>query len=289
MQDSSSESVIAGSVRRSIADALSRIRLGAIQWLILCAAALVIAIMLGTGYFALQFRERALEVAERELNNTALLLSRHFDQQLSDLQHVHDDVVSYMQADVVETADEFERKMSTLSAHEMLRVKLAALPHVGGLNLFNAKGWLINSSEMWPVPDVSVADRRYFKEFTSGMPTPEVIVEPVVSKVTKIWTTIFARKIVDRNGEIIGFASRGVEPCHFEDFVASLALNNDTVISMIHRDGTIIARYPRTTRSSAGTSPFARRFSGLWPWTAISPGVSRARCRGRTGSAQSGR
>ena len=153
-----------------------------------------------------------------------------------------------MRADGVETADEFERKMSTLSAHEMLRVKLAALPHAGGLHLFNAKGWLINSSEIWPVPDVSIADRRYFKEFTSGKPTPDVIVEPVVSKVTNIWTTVFARKIVDRHGEIIGFASRGVEPTHFEDFVASLALSSDTAISMIHHDGTIIARYPRNDK-----------------------------------------
>ena len=69
----------------------SRARLGAIQWLILCGAALVIAIALGTGYLALQFRERALEVSERELNNSALLLSRHFDQQLADLQHVHNE------------------------------------------------------------------------------------------------------------------------------------------------------------------------------------------------------
>ena len=78
-----------------MAGALSRIRWGVVQWLIVCAAAMVIAIMLGTGYFALQFRERALEVAERELDNTALLLSRHFDQQLGDLQHVRDDVVAY--------------------------------------------------------------------------------------------------------------------------------------------------------------------------------------------------
>ncbi len=76
-----------------------RIRLSAIQWLILSAAALVIAITLGTGYFALQYRERALEVAERELNNSALLLSRHFDQQLRDLQHVQEDVVSGLRAD----------------------------------------------------------------------------------------------------------------------------------------------------------------------------------------------
>ena len=185
-----------------MAGALSRMRLGVVQWLILCAAAMVIAIMLGTGYFALQFRERALEVAERDLNNTALLLSRHFDQQLSDLQHVHDDVVAYMRSDQVGTSDEFEKRMSTLSAHEMLRTRLATLPHVGGLNLFNAKGWLINSSEMWPVADVNVQDRRYFQEFTSGKSTAEVIVEPVISKVTKVWTTVFARKIVDRNGEI---------------------------------------------------------------------------------------
>jgi diguanylate cyclase (GGDEF)-like protein len=244
----SSDSVISGSLRQTVVGALSRIRFGAIQWLVLCAAVLVIAITLGTAYFALQFRERALEVAERELNNTALLLSRHFDQQLGDLQHVHDDVVSYMQAGWVDTGDEFERKMSTFGAHQMLRAKLAALPHVGGLNLFNARGSLINSSEIWPAPVVSIAERRYFKEFTSGKPSPDVIVEPAVSQVTGIWTTIFARKIVGRHGEIIGFASRGVEPSHFEDFVASLALDSDTAITMIHRDGTIIARYPHIDR-----------------------------------------
>ncbi len=67
----------------------------------------------------------------------------------------------------------------------MLRAKLAALPHVGGLNLFNVKGRLINSSEMWPVADADITDRRYFREFTSGRPTPDVIVEPAVSKVTR--------------------------------------------------------------------------------------------------------
>ena len=144
----------------------------------------------------------------------------------------------------------------------MLRTKLAVLPHVGAFNLWNAKGWLINSSEMWPVPDADIADRRYFQEFTSGRPTPDVIVEPVVSKVTKVWTTVFARKIIGRNGEIIGFASRGVEPTHFEDFVASLALDSDTAISMIHRDGTIIARYPKDDKlighNVANTSAFQR-------------------------------
>ena len=168
MLNNSSQDVIAESQPLFGGGMPWRIRLSAIQWLILSAAALVIAITLGTGYFAMQYRERALEVAERELNNSALLLSRHFDQQLLDLQHVQEDVVTGLRADGVHTADDFEREMSTLSAHEMLRTKLSVLPHVGALNLWNAKGWLINSSEMWPVADVSITDRRYFQEFTSG-------------------------------------------------------------------------------------------------------------------------
>ena len=245
MSSRSTHGAASGSARLPKFAALLRVRLSAIQWLVACAALLVLAITLGTGYLALQFRGRALEAAERELSNSALLLSRHFDQQLGDLQHIHEDVVTYMQAGDIDTADQFERKMSLLNVHEMLRTRLAALPHVGGLHLFNTKGWLINSSEAWPVPDVNISNRRYFEEFMSGRPVPDVIVEPAMSKVTGNWTTVFARKITGRNGEIVGLATRGVEPSHFEEFVASLALNEDTMISMIHQDGTIIARYPK--------------------------------------------
>jgi len=253
------------------------VRMGAIQWLILCGAALVLAIMLGTAYLVLQFRDRALEAAEREMANSAQLLARHFDQQLTDLQRIHEDVVDYVREQGIDSAGAFESRMSSLAVHEMLRTRLAALPHVGALNLFSAQGWLINSSEAWPVSDVNIAERRYFKEFTSDRPTPDVIVEPGVSKVTKVWTTIFARKIVGRRGEFIGVASRGVEASHFEDFVASLALNSEASFSMLHRDGTIIARYPREDgligRNIANTPLFQNvlehdgnasgRFSGL--------------------------
>ena len=243
------------------AGAAWRIRLSAIQWLILTAAALVVAITLGTAYFAMQYRERALEVAERQLNNSALLLSRHFDQQLLDLQHVQEDVVNGMRAEI-HTADDFETKMSTFTAHELLRRKLSVLPYVGALNLWSARGSLVNSSEMWPVDDNTVTDRRYYREFMSGRPTPDVIVEAVVSKVTKVWTTVFARKILGRQGEIIGFAVRGVEASHFESFVASLSLESGTAISMIHRDGTVIARYPRDAgligQNVAGSAGFQR-------------------------------
>ncbi len=100
--------------------------MGAIQWLVLCGAALVLAIALGTFYLAQQYRERAIKVAERDLTNTALLLSRHFDQQLTDLQHVHDEILTYVRAGGFDTAEAFERHMSLLSTHELLRSRLAS-------------------------------------------------------------------------------------------------------------------------------------------------------------------
>ncbi len=64
-------------------------RIGAIQCLIICGVGIVLAITVGTWLLVMQFRDRAVDAAERELANTAQLLSRHFDQQLMDLQRVH--------------------------------------------------------------------------------------------------------------------------------------------------------------------------------------------------------
>jgi diguanylate cyclase (GGDEF)-like protein len=236
--------------------------MGAIRWLIVCGVALVVAITVGTAYLIMQFRDRALQASERELANSASVLSRHFDQQLTDLQRIHNDILDYMAEKGVDTKENFGSEMSSLSVHEMLRTKLAALPYVGSLNLFNVQGWLINSSDVWPVSDATIVDRRYYRDFTSGRPVPDLIVEPGRSKVTGRWTTILARRIVGRNGDLIGIVARGVEPSHFEDFIASLSLNGGTTISIIHQDGTIIARYPRDEalvgRNIADTPLFQR-------------------------------
>jgi len=50
-----------------------------IRWLIVGGVFLIAAITIGTTIIAGNFRERALNSSERELENTVLLLARHFD------------------------------------------------------------------------------------------------------------------------------------------------------------------------------------------------------------------
>ena len=222
----------------------SAFRGGPIRWLILGGMMLIAAIAIGATVMGSNFRERALRNSERELENTVLLLARHFDQQLEDFEVVQKDLIAFMRSSGIVTAENYKRRMSTQEIHLMLKSKMDALSYVGGINVFDADGALINASAVWPMPPVSVADRSYFKTFKSGPQSPEVLIEPVYSRITGVWTTVIARKVTGPNGEFLGVVGRGIEPASFEKFFATVALGSDAAIAMHHRDGTLLARYP---------------------------------------------
>jgi diguanylate cyclase (GGDEF)-like protein len=228
----------------ALSDAKSPARRGPIHRLVLCGAVLIVAIAIGTATMVGNFRERALNSSERELENTVLLLARHFDQQLEDFEVVQKDIIAHMQLAGIVTGGDYRNAMSDNATHLMLKAKISAMSYVGGINLFDADGRLINSSQAWPPPLVNVTDRTYFKKFKSDPHSPLVLVEPVHSRITGAWTTVLVRKLIGPDGEFLGVIGRGIEPAHFEKFFASVALGDDAAISMFHRDGTLLARYP---------------------------------------------
>ena len=220
------------------------IRGGPIRWLILGGVFLIAAITIGTAIITGNFRERALNSSERELENTVLLLARHFDQQLEDFEVIQKDLIAYMRSSGIGSREDYKRRMSGQDIHLMLKAKLGALSYVGGVNIFDADGVLINASASWPVPEVRVADRSYFKVFKSDPRSPDMLIEPVYSRITGLWTTVIARRMTGPTGEFLGAVGRGIEAANFEKFFASLALGEGAAISMYHRDGTLLARYP---------------------------------------------
>ncbi|WP_375782809.1 EAL domain-containing protein [Bradyrhizobium sp. Pha-3] len=217
---------------------------GPIRWLILGGAVLMAAIAIGATLMAENFRERALHNSERELENTVLLLARHFDQQLDDLEVVQRDLIAFMRDNGIATPENYKRRMSAADIHAMLKSKMDALSNVGSLNVFDADGALINSSGAWPLPQASIADRDYFNIFKSSPYSPDMMVAPVVSRVSGNWTTAIVRKVTGPHGEFLGVVGRGIEPATFEKFFSTVALGEGAAIAMHHRDGTLLARYP---------------------------------------------
>jgi diguanylate cyclase (GGDEF)-like protein/PAS domain S-box-containing protein len=213
-------------------------------WLILCGCLLVGAIIVGTAVMVGEFRERALSNGERELKNAVLLLTRHFDQQFEDSDLTARDLVSKMQLSEIASPDIFKSRMSTFDAHQMLKSKVSVLSYIGDVNIFDSDGQLINSSGTWPLPAVNIADRVHFRSLKSDPQSTTVLSQPIRSRFDGEWSTVFAYRLSGPDGAFLGVMSRRIDPAHFARFFASLALGEGAAISMFHRDGTMLARYP---------------------------------------------
>jgi diguanylate cyclase (GGDEF)-like protein/PAS domain S-box-containing protein len=212
--------------------------------LILVGILLIAAIAVGTSLTIVSFRQRALMNSGRELQNTVLLLSRHFDRELDNFDAVQRDLIQRMQLTGMGTPEAFKRQMSGENVHQVLQTLVSGVSDNAGINIYDANGQLINSSLFWPIPAISVADRAYFRKLRTDPRSPPVIIEALRSRFSGGWTTVIVRKVVGPDGTFLGAVSRGMPPAGFEAFFESLALGEGAAISMLHRDGTLLARYP---------------------------------------------
>src|SRR5438477_4194655 len=106
---------------------------GPVLWLTLCGALLVTAIFAGTIMMVGEFRERALGNSERELENTVLLLTRHFDQQFEYSETIATDVISQLRISGIASSEAFRKRMSRPETHEILRSKVSGLSYLGDI------------------------------------------------------------------------------------------------------------------------------------------------------------
>jgi diguanylate cyclase (GGDEF)-like protein len=215
---------------------------GPVFWVFSCGAMLIAAIALGVGLMISNFRDRALTATERQLENTVQLLTRHFDRQLEDFESIQKSVAAEIQ-DRIRSPQQLKQLLSTNEFHLHLKAKVSETSDFAGVNVFDADGTFINSSEKWPVPAINLSDRHYFQEFKNGSTERQSLVELVESRISPGRTLVVARKISGPTGEFLGMVTRSIPPDVFESFFSSVVLQNGA-INLLQEDGTMIARYP---------------------------------------------
>src|ERR1700743_2314759 len=96
--------------------------------LILGGILLIAAIAIGTSFTIISFRQRALLNSERELQNTVLLLARHFDRELENLDAIQRDFVRRVQETGIRTPDAFDQQMSGEEDNNGLKIFAGTRP-----------------------------------------------------------------------------------------------------------------------------------------------------------------
>jgi diguanylate cyclase (GGDEF)-like protein/PAS domain S-box-containing protein len=215
-----------------------------VVWLIACGVLLVAGIVLGTMMMVGEFRERALANSERELENTVLLLTRHFDQQFADYQILNSDLISRLDDTEFESPEAFKERMFGVAAYERLKAQINALSYVDDVNIYDSDGELINTSSAWPPPAIDLSDRQYFQIFKTDPQSPPFFAEAQLSPAIGKWTTVLAHRLTGADGTFLGVMTRRIAPANYEKFFATLALGENTAIALLHADGTMLAHYP---------------------------------------------
>ena len=227
-----------------LADSESPRRRNPILWLVICGILLIAAIAIGTAMMITNFRDHALESSKRELENTVLLLARHFDQQLDDAEVPLIELIEQIHQAGIASQDDFRRRMSTPEMHLQLAESVSRVSKIAGINIYDADGALINSSEVSVVPKLTIADRAYFKALKFDPEVAQPQIELVHSRFSGKWKTLVTRKVSGPDGAFLGVVSRAISPEKFEEFFSAVALGKDAAIIMHHHNGVLLARYP---------------------------------------------
>jgi diguanylate cyclase (GGDEF)-like protein/PAS domain S-box-containing protein len=233
-----------------------------VLWLALCGGLLVAAIFIGTIMMVGEFRERALDNSERELQNTVLLLTRHFEQQFEDSETIAADVISQLRISGIASPEVFRERMSSPQTHEILRSKTAGLSYLGDISILDSRGDLITWSRALPAPALSISDRAYFKTFKSDPASESVLAEAVISHLNGKLNSVIAHRLNGESGVFLGVMTRRIDPANYEKFFASVAIGMGAAISMFHTDGTLLARYPHADQmigQKFATAPLLQR------------------------------
>ena len=214
-----------------------------LRWIVLCAVALMGAIAVGTAVTVATFREDAIERNRQGLESSVLLLAQHFDQYFEDFGIPQANIVAQLESQSL-SADAFQSEMGTLAVHELLRGMMSGWTDVAGANLFDSHGKLINSSQSWPVENRDISDRTYFKEMRFNASTT-LAVEVVMSRFSSSYAIVFARRVSGPDGEFLGLVTRAIKPVVLESYFESARLGPQSSISMHHKNGPLLARFPQ--------------------------------------------
>ncbi|RYC33217.1 sensor histidine kinase [Lichenibacterium minor] len=205
---------------------------------------LAIALMLAaTATIAVRRYNAELADAARELRTLDLLLAAETGRSFQSVELVLDNVAEQVGAEGAVTPDAVAERASTRAMHDLLKARVADVPQLDAVTIISASGKLLNFSRYWPIPDVRLDDRDYFRALRD-VHDKLFLSEPLLNRGSGTPTVYLARRLSAPDGSFLGLALGAVELSSFDRLYASLQLGPGNIIALWRRDGVLLARYP---------------------------------------------
>ena len=211
------------------------------------ALVLIVAILATSIVSALLLRAREIESWRRQLSDLSLVLAEQTDQTMSSAQLAMDSIAERIEAMRIRSEAELRTKAATEAMHQVLRDKIAGVPHVDVATIVAANGDVINFTRAYPAPPINLTDRDYFQARRDQPGLGLFVSTPVRNKGNGKWVYYLSRRLDDPGGQFLGLVIVGISVDQFTDFYGSVGKNlgEGAAISLYRRDFTVLTRWPR--------------------------------------------
>src|SRR3954471_14852697 len=97
---------------------------------------------------------------------------------------------------------------------------------------------------------LNFSDREYFRQQKESGRDDMIISEPVMGRITRQWAIQFSRPLYDARGRFDGIIVAALPPPALQLVYREMRLSEDDVITLVRRDGVILARTRELDRAS---------------------------------------
>jgi signal transduction histidine kinase len=212
--------------------------------LISCGIVLAAALLIVTGLVVGYLREQTLASSEAGLRRLDAVLSEAANQSLQRVVAVLGDVTGRIPFADISTPDEIIASMLKPAVTLHLDHRVEAAADITGIGFIGADGRLIRSAGDWPATEANVALRDYFTALR-GQPALDVAVGAAYASRDGSYVIPVARKLRGLGGVFAGLAVAAMPIDNFENLYRVVPLGDDGIISLIRRDGVVLAQFPR--------------------------------------------
>ena len=110
--------------------------------------------------------------------------------------------------------------------------------------LINRDGRSINTTKQFPSSEIDLSDRDYFQHFKNNDDRGLYISQVPADRRTGTRLVVFSKRINGPSNEFLGVVLMSMRFRYFENIYQSITSMHDQAFLFLHRDGTVIVRYP---------------------------------------------
>ena len=185
-----------------------------------------------------QSRMRYEERAEITTQNLSLALSDEIN-----------NAIDKIDLTVLTVADEVEKQLATggidaEALNTFIARHRARLTVLDGLRIVNAQGENAYGTGVSPGVRTSVADRAYYSRLRNDPKAGLVVSEPVVGRVSKKWSIIFARRVNEPDGSFAGLVYGTVTLEQLLATFSAVDVGSHGAVTLRDEQLALVARYP---------------------------------------------